>query len=539
VLVLLVVATLGAFVACGSSRVATPSEETSDAAADASAIDAVSATDAPPPLLPYPPGPYGGAVGDTMPDFTIFGYPLTRTDRDSTKLPFRPVSLSEMRSLNPSCDCLAVIWDAAGLDCPFCGIIEYTMSATVEADPSICAIEVLGFNYDATMPTFVRQPVTRSDIDERTQSAHQPFPVGLPTDSALRALSGGAIPGVPSSFVVRPRDMRILGFHEGSDLVDHLPSYCHTAPDPTEILATGLESRRIVVDGSGVYMTDAVRGLLAVSLDDDAGNPISTKDSRPGDLLAADGDAIYYVTTNASAGSTIVRYDKTRVTTSDIATSTATVLAIAVDADALYLARADGVVGRLAKTGGQPVTALVSGVPLAPALTIDADNVYYARTDTADIWVVPKAGGAAALYYPAVMGPGFRFDPVDLVHDGTYLRFVGAAPDPQLRWVYTIPPGGLGAPINHLNGYQVGFGLASDGTIVFGRRDFTAPGSGVIMSAHGDQWHTLTPGVPLVHAVAADAPRGGFAAQRKRYVYFTTESTADGAHDGTLRRSEW
>jgi hypothetical protein len=89
------------FVACSGSD--DPTTSPPPAVVDAGAADV--APDSPEPpreILPYPPGPYGPSVGDVMADFRVQGYGFSRTQRDSSDLPFRDVTVAEIRS-DPSC----------------------------------------------------------------------------------------------------------------------------------------------------------------------------------------------------------------------------------------------------------------------------------------------------------------------------------------------------------------------------------------------------------------------------------------------------
>jgi hypothetical protein len=529
--------------ACGSSGSATSTLDgaATDATSTTDAADAADAsTDAP--LRPYPPGPYGGAIGDTMPDFTVLGYAMSPAQRDSTRLPFGPISLSQARSAR-DCGCMVILWNAAGYGCSWCGIEEETLGASVLEDPSMCVFEVVGFNFDVSGGT-VAQPATRADLDQRTQTSQQPFPVGIATDSARSALSSTSICDVPVNFVVRPSDMKLIGFIDGvgSKIPDQARALC-AAPHPgIETIATGLDPRHMTVDPNESYVTDGTHGFLAQDLAATPLAPPVVVDPRPANALTVDSDAVYYGVANGDGTFAIARYVKADGTHADIATFSSAVLAMTVDTAtgataqaSLVFARADGVVGIMPKTGGA-ITTLASGESLAPTIALGPSYAFFVSAN--DIVRVARTTATREVVYPFYNEPsGHNVVPKELVLNKEGLLFTGVetvSPTSPLGGALYEIPGDAAAPPIGLAGTSVPMGVArdtDDAVLLAFRRDVMAalPPSGFVgrhQTGDGTFWVTATPGVPDARAVAGDG----------KTIYFTTDESAPGASDGTVQR---
>jgi hypothetical protein len=543
--VLLVLLVVAALVACGSSRVASPSDDTSDAGSDASANDAASELDANRPTLPYPAGPYGGAIGDTLPDFTVLGYAMSPTQRDSTKLPFGPISLSQVRSAR-DCACMVILFNAAGYGCSWCGIEEETLGASVVEDPSMCVFEVLGFNFDTSGGT-VPQPTTRADLDQRTQTAQQPFPVGIATDSARAALSATAFTAVPENLVVRASDMKLVGFIDGvgSKIPDQAHALCATPHPSIETIATGLDARHIAVDTSSLYIADATHGFLVQDLTKSPLTPPVVVDPRAADALDADGAAVYYAAANADGTFAIVRYTKADGTRTDLVTTQSRFLALFVDKgtsataqSSIFFARADGVVGSMPKTGGA-VTTLATGETLAPAIAAGPSYAFFISTATNEVVRVSRTTMTREVIvkpsWPMTASPmtSATVVPKDLVASTEGVMFTGVESFPgdpiQGGALYAIPADPSQSP-NALAGSAMPMGVARDADeaiLLSFRSEWLATPTGILGRHDTTQfWTTTTPGVPDARAVAGDG----------KMIYFTTDETAPGASDGTVRR---
>ncbi|HEY8073239.1 MAG TPA: hypothetical protein VIF62_04000, partial [Labilithrix sp.] len=216
-------ALLALLVACGSTADDGAPSPVAKTPGPAPQPDAPPAPAPPPPsfpILPYPSGPYGSSIGDTMADFTVQGYAMSRTERDPRELPFRDIALSEVRS-DPACSCVVVVWGAAGVACHPSIQEDETLSQLVAADPSLCVIESIFANGDEPPPSPFQTAAypTRADLDSYTLGQRESYPVGLATESTFRALDGWTLAAHPLNFAVRPSDMKVLGFFTmGNDL---------------------------------------------------------------------------------------------------------------------------------------------------------------------------------------------------------------------------------------------------------------------------------------------------------------------------------
>ncbi len=154
----------------------------------------------PPPDLaipPYPSGPYGIKEGDTLYDVTAKGYHLSRMQTDSSKLMLEDVKVSEAH-FNPACKCLVVSISAEW--CPPCNAEQTPMIEALNADPSLCAFEVLLENID-------KKKTQQADLDRWTQKYQHNFPVVLPQLAATLHLPPAS--ALPTNLTVHPDNMKI------------------------------------------------------------------------------------------------------------------------------------------------------------------------------------------------------------------------------------------------------------------------------------------------------------------------------------------
>lgn len=366
------------FLACSTSD--HPSEPAkAPATLDAGASEA--APDAPQaryPILPYPPGPYGPAVGETMADFRVQGYALSRTERDSRRLPFRDVTLSEVRS-DPSCRCLLVMWAAAGLACGPCVDASAAMSSVVLDHPDICGLEVIHFSYDGYVPGEAPPAPTRADLDQFVQATRSPYPVGLFTKSASDALAGESLPGIPDFYVVRPGDMRIVGFIAGTPaaLEEPVKKLCATPASPMETIATGLDPRGLALDGTHVWMTVAERGLVRVARSGGVVETIDSVGAAGGDHVVL-ADAVYWTTSGTEPAIRRTPFDGGPSET--IATTSAAVESVAYGAGELFVATIDG---RIAAYPGPRIVR--TDEPHPTSLVVTGSTLLWANLGTGEV----------------------------------------------------------------------------------------------------------------------------------------------------------
>lgn len=255
-LALLVVGPLVAVAACGTDTEDTPPLTPGADAAPERGPDAEETY----PTLPYPPGPYGLGIGEVMPNLVLQGYRLSRTQRDSRKLPFENISLAEVRS-DPACTCMLLVFNPSGAGCPPCVEEDLAVASLVLRDRSICAAELVPMSFDAidVDAGVYATPPTRADLDFITESAREPFPVGLPTSSVF-AQPFAAINAFPDMFVMKPGDMKIAAFLQGSGNLERRVREACASPWPAvETLVTGEAAKHLAVDANSVYFASASR----------------------------------------------------------------------------------------------------------------------------------------------------------------------------------------------------------------------------------------------------------------------------------------
>ncbi len=555
--------------ACGSSHGGAT-------ASDASSADATLDAEGGIALLPYPPGPYGYALGDVLPDFFVMGYAMSPTQRDSTKLPFRPIKLSEVRS-TPGCSCVVISWLAVGLNCQSCSTVDQLLGAAVSSDPSVCAMEIVGFNLDAAaggssqVSQFdtPRTP-TRADLDQWTQAGREGFPVGIDTGSSAATLTTPMFTFAPQNMVVRARDARLVGVLTGLDqtgFAAHARALCDAPQPGVETLASGLRPIDLALAGGALYVTDGERGLLKLSPDLPGAAPI-VLDPRGmiASPIATDTTNVYYAPISAPGTFALAAVPLAGGPPLDLATASSRVTALVADDVRVYFTRADGVVGSVPKGGGS-VTVLAVDSSLAPTIAIDAGYVYYVSTATQMIAAVPKNGGELVIVTQGTdptgktdtFSPSFiRIDPAaryPLIAAGeltvshrAYLTGFG-------RVGGQVNPGGagfLGEPGTFPPGKVQGLGVDTLGNVLFtsrlekseeyglgtiyttGQGATLLPGMATQLGS-GLALHIITPGGYWASAITGDAHYAYFVNRFKSVV--VVPNVAPG--DGTVNRIRW
>lgn len=430
--------TMRALSGCSSSDpAAAPDASAPDATTDVADAEVVF------PTLPYPAGPYGGAIGDVFPNVSIQGYALSRTQRDSSKLPFRDVTMAEVRS-DPACTCLVVLVNAAGERCGPCSEAAATLAALVASDASFCAMELVEYTYDTFAEGEPNQPPTRTDLDLHTRSARQPFPVGLASESQLRRFGGHLYPNVPNHLIVRPSDMRVVGFQSGTGgySAQTFRGACRNPEPGPELVAQASSPRRILLDDTHLYATDAELGVFRVPLEGGARQTLATPTRAPDALaLAFDDTSVVWGTRGDDKGSgsglyEIGRSNKDGTAKAVLATSTSRFLSVGADAVNVYFTRDDGVIGKVPLDGSSGPTTILSGEGRPIALRVSATDLYWiGGAGDPQIVTVPKEGSAAR----QVLAEAKDFDtgqPEDLALTGSdvYVRTFG----PNGGFVYAV-----------------------------------------------------------------------------------------------------
>jgi hypothetical protein len=165
-----------------------------------------------PASTPYPPGPYGNQIGDTLGEISGAGYTATGAWSSSLRL-------SDLRN-DPACKCILVTIGASW--CGACQAEQPDLVSAVGSDPSFCVLGILqeGQTHD---------PATTSDLNAWQATFDQNFPVMLGTADTEQLLLGyGSSIGLPFAFIVNPSTMTILDNTQGyaSDLYSYARSRC-------------------------------------------------------------------------------------------------------------------------------------------------------------------------------------------------------------------------------------------------------------------------------------------------------------------------
>lgn len=515
-----VAATAGGSPGCGGGDDATAvvRDGSSDVAVAPDVGDALA--DAPYASLPYPPGPYGPGLGQVMPDFRVEGYALSREHRDSRYLPWRDVTVSDVRSMNPSCTCMAILVNAVGTQCPPCLFEDETLAAAMAGDPTLCAIEAILLNFDGigrydAGNADARLP-TRADLDVFTQSLRQDYPVGIVTESSSAALSTAITDTFPFAYAVRASDMRVSGLllGAGKDLGPALHGLCDAPTPPPETLVSGLAARKMLLDGDAAWLADDAAGVVRVDLGAAAPYRVRTF-ARPGGTpvaLAADATHVYWATGGAGVAFQLGRVAKTPEPDGGtplpevLDASTSAFAGAAVDASYMYFTRSDGVVGRV-PIGGGAEEALFTGESAPGAIVVDDTGLTWVTSGGGDVVRGGKTGGGRA----SLLEPGFFPADVtfrDLALDGDLVLAFATVADRHVwglvglkKAVAPVVDLGLGAPGDGA------FAVAPDGSVVAATRDDVL-GLGKIVSRRPptiqDSPTILTFGEPHVTAIAAD-----------------------------------
>lgn len=387
----LVAAALG--VAASGSGCSSEPTATSPGPSDAAAPDAapVAVADAAPPLLPYPPGPYGTAVGDVVEDFVVDGYALSRDHRDARDLPFREISLGEVRS-TPGCACMFVLINSLGTQCGFCRGAARTVTNTVLARKDFCALEVSIATFDGSNPEAqVGASVpTRADLDAYAQATRPAYPVGLATRSADLHVGASSIVAFPTAYAVRTSDMRVTSLLIGeSDIASAVASDPCAEVGSTRTIATGLRPTGMVVVGSQAFVGDREAGIVRIDLASGARAVVAAPPAGSG-RLASDAGYVYWGTTTGEIG----RAPRDAVAPAGrqvLAQRDAAITALLLDGDALWFATKTGEIGSVPAAGGE-VTTLLTGEIEPRALAVDATTAYW-TTSTREVFSKAKTGG--------------------------------------------------------------------------------------------------------------------------------------------------
>lgn len=519
--------------ACGAIDI-TATPDAKDAGADVTteaSADAGADTTAPP-VAPYPPGPYGAGIGQRMADFGVLGYGLSRQQRDAKKLPYRRITLGEART--PGCECMLVVWDAAGTCFP--SIQEYqTLSSALMRDPTLCAMEVIAFNFDSAAAggRGAAVPATRADLDEWVGAGFQPYPVGLATTGSDIALGSVMFDAIPQNIVVRPSDMTILGYIDGlgDDLVGTMKKTCATPKPGPEDVATGLAPSALVVDDARAILIDAVEGVLSFDLGTTKKSVLLP--STAGPMLLAHDASRAYVATRAAGVSSIVAIDKATSSTTTIATGSASFTSLATGEGNVYFTRDDGVVGFLAGSGG-PITTVASTESAPYAVDVAGGRAYFIAGGEVVSVVLPGGSGPARSVIVAkgsiTTWYGASVEPTLLVARTSNLFLAGTtARGPSAwndQWI-TIRTDGLSSPPAWSGMPVVALGRSTDGSsVVRAVSTSDRKQGGLVALPQTAGYATITAGAEGVNA----------ASMNERGSVFTIGESAPGKRDGALRR---
>jgi len=166
----------------------------------------------PPTSAPYPSGPYGNQVGETMPDVSGPGYLANQSWSTNARL-------SDLRA-NPACKCIVVTIGAT-----WCGACQYEqpdLVSDVSSDPAFCVLGILQEGSSGAT-------ATRPDLDAWEGTYNQNFPVMLGNANTEQLMAGyGSSVGLPFTLIIAPSTMTVLDNVQGYDasLHAHARSLC-------------------------------------------------------------------------------------------------------------------------------------------------------------------------------------------------------------------------------------------------------------------------------------------------------------------------
>jgi hypothetical protein len=374
-----------ALAACAGSVDVPDAPDGADAGVAGGAAPApVDAGDAALALLPYPGGPYGASIGDVVADFDVQGFELSREQRDSRKLPFRDISMAEVRS-HPECTCLVVLWNATGNKCVTCTENDAVLTAALLNDRSLCALEVIYASLDSNYLESRLPPPTRADLELYTEGGRQAFPVGLYTKSALTSLGWDATPDIPAYLFIRPSDMRIVGIEgnptirsDGRPVLETANARCAAPTPPKSTIATGVHASGLAVDGTNVYFPDDELGIVGMPASGGATTTLA-KPQAKADSIVVDGDDVFWATKAGEPTFEIGQVSKVGGSQITLASGPARYSSIAVERPYMYFARTDGVVGRL-PVGGGAIEPLYTGEATPTSIAVDQAAIYWVNS---------------------------------------------------------------------------------------------------------------------------------------------------------------
>lgn len=479
------------------------------------------------PILPYPPGPYGGGIGDIVPDFRVQGFALSRAQRDSSKLTFRDISLAEVRS-DPACSCLVLVRNAVGAQCFPCLREDRALVAALDAEPGLCALEVVDQNSDGVSGSDNVHPPTRADLEDFTRAQRENFPVGILTDQGNVALTAGAINLYPILYVVSPKDMRMIGFHGGAplNLSATVNAICKNGPfNPVETLATGLSPRRLLIDATHAYMSDHNAGIVRVPLAGGAPESVAKPASTP-EAIALDASRVCWATHEGGASFEVACANKTGGAPTVLTSGALGYFGVATDGTNAYFTRADGVVGSV-PLGGGPVTVLSSAEAQPTMVQVDDADVFWIEAGTSSVVKVPKSGGArSVLVTPATITKGNA--PREIMLHGEDLMVLGAKPGSRLGTIDKFTK--TGTFVRNVDLWNGPTTIASDpnDALLFGTTDGTVENFGIVAACRTNGFPDIvTMGQRNVTGIAGDATR----------MYWITNDDDVRANRGALKRS--
>jgi hypothetical protein len=164
---------------------------------------------------PYPMGPYGNKVGDTIADLMFSGYRLTVAQTDSSKLTWdNTISLSDYHA-NSANTCMVLSIGATW--CGACQQEQPAMTGDIQSTPGLAALGIL---FEG--PTNGTAS-TMQDVSNWTQQYHQDYFVVQGTEAIAQQLFqgyGSGMPptiGLPFNLVINPKTMKVMEEIEGFD----------------------------------------------------------------------------------------------------------------------------------------------------------------------------------------------------------------------------------------------------------------------------------------------------------------------------------
>lgn len=154
---------------------------------------------------PYPEGPYGTKVGDTLYNIKGQGFRLTRENTDANNAKLEELSIDDVIRHNPACKCLLLSQSA--IWCGPCRQEQVALVPFIEEHPEFCAYNVL-------LEDAPGEAAVAPDDLLKWNEFGQNFPIVVANISTKLRLPDTK--SIPRNTLINPATMEILALDYGS-----------------------------------------------------------------------------------------------------------------------------------------------------------------------------------------------------------------------------------------------------------------------------------------------------------------------------------